>query len=340
MRALNLINRRSALVLVFASYGVQSADLNLSTSFSKQSVLDSSLVDSQTDTRSTQIEVSNIALGRAWSTSASFNILTYEPDTLGLLDETQQNLFEAGESQIDTEAAASLAFQKVGHSHSISITQSLPSSLVTRTTVVGVHGYSFNNQGSQLYFDWAADRLESPQSFFLDFDFNVAEREAVSRSYELGIALEQSLTADLKLRARGFQLRKPDLRPTALGYETALAYAPFYDHFFKVSWSQASEDRSQSLLNERGYLSYYNLGFEWTYEVGYQNSLTLGASTQVETEDNPQNSTTRQIGRDLVALGFGFALDENLVNTSFQISNDNLREGASYGLSLSVGRTL
>lgn len=163
-------------------------------------------------------------------------------------------------------------------------------------------GRSYDEGLHRISMQVSAGDLNQPINYFTDLrTAQRRQRPTQIRTQTLQLLSELTHSEQLKGAYSLVYNQKSD-RPDMFGVEGKIAYAVNSRVFINAILSADLENRSQALLDDRGYFQQNTAGFGLGYYVRYDWLLQARYALSIEQEDNPQNQRKDQMALDSFQL--------------------------------------
>ncbi|MEZ4750901.1 MAG: hypothetical protein R3B54_09855 [Bdellovibrionota bacterium] len=228
-----------------------------------------------------------------------------------LIRDAQQNeklLSELAGIRNELSASLGAEYQQGADSVSLIWSGSVSESPYAFQSLEANYRRSFFNQSTQLGMSAIYLRQHAPESYYLDPNFVTKKRPTRINGVEMKLLGEQTLSSKWKVGAEVSLSQRLEERPPHVAIAIKQSYALTSRIFANLQFNYASELRSVSLKDERGY--FRNLGGQvgLTVEPWYDVLISAGYGILLEDEEDPRTGRWVQVAGDQYALGLRYRL--------------------------------
>ncbi len=299
-------------------------DYSQSESFSDISNLSEDVSTIKTQSLGTSIE---LTLPKGFSYNAKLEQRSVDYTNYLILP--KEGFREALEDEVSEESYLdqSISFANGPHEVSLSYFTHLSSSPLAQQGQTINYNYTFNQKLTKLLTSTTYFEQKRPEDYFQIAAGSPREKRAEKIfGKKLSLGVEHIFSERYKARGTIFQGQRLKERPSHLGVELYQKYALTDAQFLGLKLERIEENTSEDLENERGYFDQQNLLIEYTAEPIYDLLASISYGHSVETEDNPRDESTEQLGIDSYGLGIDFQnLDYTLaLSLLYSETNTNL----------------
>lgn len=299
-----------SLVLVVGAFATRLAVAEPAELTVRTRVVDESGTVIVTDTRNESR--SNVSTGLTYSTKRFKNGVRlsvrqetidndYSNYILSDVNGTERNLedeFKGSEASL----AVNANWVQGRHSLDLELGQSYQESPFAQKNFAVRAGQSFAEGLHRVSVQISAADLDQPVNYFTDLRTAQRRQRPVQIRAETLRLLSELTHSEQVKGAYSVVYNKKSDRPDMFGVEGKMAYAVNSRVFIYATLSAELEDRSQALLDDRGYFQQNSAGIGAGYYLRYDWLLQARYDLSVEQEDNPQNQRKDQMAVDSFQL--------------------------------------
>ena len=300
----------------------------------------------EADVRNGALDVSD--LGRKFNVSAFSQQLGYRIDNLagplsvqGFITSSQPDyssvliqdaqgqskpLSESSTTLVEWSSELSADLSLGTHLLSVTLGGTLSESPFTQSRASISYTRSFFNQTTAVSLSATYLNQAQPKSFYFDSNFRLLQRPLNIYGNELVLSADQVFTENWKGRWSLTTAERQNERPRNWGTSVVQAYALTDRLFSELRLNYATEGRSQTLLNERGYFDQWGFKTQLSYEPIYDLLLSVSYGQVIERESDPRDGTVLQVASDQYGIGVSYQFPTLLISlsTGYIESNTNI----------------
>lgn len=185
--------------------------------------------------------------------------------------------------------------------------QSLDSSIYQSRSLLLESNLSLNLMTTYVGIQYSKSEMDRPANYVFDNFFGdssltwQARPTRLTRSRWTG-SVDQMWNENYKTRAELFLQERNQERPRSFGGVFKNSYSLNSYQVARVDLGAASEDRTQSLQDERGYFNMNWLEAAWSQGITYNFWITGSYGFLQEIESDPRNQKKSQVGSDVLGV--------------------------------------
>lgn len=264
-----------------------------------------------------KIEVTSSTIAQSWVLAASSTVAKNSDEKRKIKDSKG---YEAELSKLNNQysqqVGASVSYSKNADSASASFQQSVDSSDFKNAGYQLGYARAFNYSTTVLGIGFEQNQIKNPENYYYDnISARYLKRPESVRKDKFNLTLEQIWGDFYKTQTEFVYLRDNEERPRSAGITFRQLYSDDYLQSWRFDIGGVSEDRSQQLKNERGYLSAYWIELAYNLGLGYNLQLSPSYGYVVEQERN--SKTEGILERDLQSVSDIFGLEVNYTGHSW-----------------------
>lgn len=247
-------------------------------------------------------------LNKNWTISSSVKLSKLDSSQLTTKGAKGQDiLLDAKDNQTTSVLSAGVTYNKGIATSTMMAGQSVDSSVYQTRTFSLESLWTLNSMTTNLGIQFSRLESDRPQNYFFDNFFSDASLRwqlrpnRITRDRWTG-SVEQIWNDNYKTRTELWYQQRNQERPQAAGLEIKNGYSLNSRQVLRADIGTASEDRRQTLLDERGYFQMNWLEAAYSQGLTYNFWLTVSYGMLQEIESEPRSGRKTQMGSDIYGL--------------------------------------
>jgi hypothetical protein len=256
----------------------------------------------------TQIfEITSPTLAETWTVTATSKLSKLDSSQLQTSDDKGNQVFLPSENQVTHFVTGTLSFAKGSVGSTVSVGQSLDSSVFKSRLVSADFSYKIDERAAALGFNYSRLESERPTNYVFDNFFTnssltwIPRPERITRERST-VSFEQIWSDEFKNRAEFFLQARNEERPSSAGAVLKNYYVLSTRNSVRLDLGTASEDRRQSLADERGYFQMNWLETQLQRLLTYNFLVGVSYGLLQEREDEVRSGRVSQTASDVYGL--------------------------------------
>ncbi len=316
----------------FASAGSVKTSLDLNQNQGNASSLNQES-SATTAGKSQSIEISSPTLKKYWTVLATVKMTTLDSSQLDVKSASGKDVhLDESKNQTTTVGTGGFTFSNGTYQSTLKYGSSLDSSLFQTRNLTFENNYNLNSQTTSLGLLFSKAENDRPENYFFDNYFsdgslNWKPRPTRVTKNKWQGSVDQLWNDNYKTRTELFYLERNQVRPQSAGLIFKNSYSFNSRQIGRVDLGTAADDKSQDLLDERGYFQMNWIESSWTQAINFNLWCSASYGVIQEIESEPRLSKKTQTGSDVYGLKlkyFGKAWTADIKWESLE-SNTNFR---------------